>query len=56
MRGVAQMQFEHSETSVLFRQRDVDSLFKSSPNGCVKNPWDVGGAKHQNAFIVATHS
>ena len=39
-------------SGVLLRQRDVDSLLESSPDGGVQDPGDVGGAEDEDAVVV----
>ena len=66
VRGLPEVQLEHvrpeykgedsSEASlspgVSIWKVNVNSFFKSSPDGGVQDPGDVGGSQHQNAVIV----
>jgi len=56
VRGVAQMDLKHNEASVRLRQRNVDALLESSPDGRVEDPGYVGGSKNEDAIGVIAYA
>ena len=56
MVNVFQRSFEHSESCFIFRERNVNSSLKSSPNGKIKSLWEVGRSQNENSIFIVANS
>lgn len=56
IRCLAQPNLELANSSHGIWQGDVDTLFKTTSDGRVQLPGNVGGAQHQDTVVVVAHT
>ena len=54
--NVFQRLLEHSDSCFIFRERNVNSSLKPSPNGKIKSLWEVGRSQNENSIFIIANS